>query len=122
MRDLVEGWQAFVEHTWVWLLSAWIAVFFLISYAPFFVLGPYLAEQEMGGAGAWATVLTGEAIGSLLGGLAALRLRPARPMLVCVLVFTLVQRPARAARREARRSARSRSPRRSPASRSRSAA
>jgi hypothetical protein len=43
----------------------------------------------MGGAGAWATVLTGEAIGSLLGGLAALRLRPARPMLVCVLVFTL---------------------------------
>src|SRR5262245_4854071 len=43
----------------------------------------------MGGAGAWATVLTGEAIGSLVGGLAALRLRPARPMLVCVLVFTL---------------------------------
>ena len=43
----------------------------------------------MGGAGAWATVLTGEAIGSLLGGLAALRLRPGRPMLACVLVFTL---------------------------------
>ena len=38
---------------------------------------------------ATATVLTGEAIGSLLGGLAALRLRPGRPMLVCVLVFTL---------------------------------
>jgi predicted MFS family arabinose efflux permease len=89
LRDLHEGWQAFVEHTWVWLLSAWIAVFFLISYAPFFVLGPYLAKQELGGAGAWATVLTGEAIGSLLGGLAALRLRPARPMLACVLVFTL---------------------------------
>ena len=31
VRDLVEGWQAFVEHTWVWLLAAWIAVFFLIS-------------------------------------------------------------------------------------------
>jgi predicted MFS family arabinose efflux permease len=89
VRDLVEGWHAFVEHTWVWLLAAWIAVFFLISYAPFFVLGPYLAKQDMGGAGAWATVLTGEAIGSLLGGLAALRLRPARPMLVCVLVFML---------------------------------
>ena len=89
VRDLVEGWQAFIEHTWVWLLSAWIAVFFLISYAPFFVLGPYVAKQSMGGAGAWATVLTGEAIGSLVGGLAALRLRPSRPMLVCVLVFAL---------------------------------
>jgi MFS family permease len=89
LRDLVEGWHAFVEHTWVWLLAAWIAAFFLLSYAPFFVLGPYLAKQDMGGAGAWATVLTGEAIGSLLGGLAALRLRPGRPMLVCVLVFTL---------------------------------
>ena len=54
LRDLHEGWQAFVEHTWVWLLAVWIAVFFLISYAPFFVLGPYLAKQEMGGAGAWA--------------------------------------------------------------------
>ena len=89
MRDLHEGWKAFVEHTWVWLLAVWIAVFFLISYAPFFVLGPYLAKQEMGGAGAWATVLTGEAIGALLGGLVAMRLRPPRPMLVCVLVFTL---------------------------------
>jgi hypothetical protein len=39
------------------------------------VLGPYLAKQDMGGAGAWAVVLTGEAIGSLLGGLAALRWR-----------------------------------------------
>ncbi len=89
VRDLVEGWQAFVEHTWVWLLAAWIAVFFLISYAPFFVLGPYIAKQSMGGAGAWAVVLTGEAIGALIGGLAAIRLRPPRPMLVCVLVFTL---------------------------------
>ena len=89
LRDLHEGWQAFVEHTWVWLLAVWIAVFFLISYAPFFVLGPYLAKQDMGGAGAWATVLTGEAIGALCGGLAAIRFRPPRPMLVCVLVFTL---------------------------------
>jgi hypothetical protein len=85
IRDLHEGWQSFVEHTWVWLLAVWIAVFFLISYAPFFVLGPYLAKQDMGGAGAWAVVLTGEAIGALCGGLAAIRFRPPRPMLVCVL-------------------------------------
>ena len=91
MRDLAEGWQAFVEHTWVWLLAAWISLFFLISYAPFFVLGPYLAKQDDGRRRrAGRRCSPGEAIGSLLGGARRhLRLRPRRPMLVCVLVFTL---------------------------------
>ena len=53
----------------------------------------------MGGAGAWAVVLTGEAIGSLLGGLAALRLRPRRPMLVVRARLHAVEPPARPARR-----------------------
>jgi hypothetical protein len=46
------------------------------------VLGPYVAKQSMGGAPAWATVLVGEAIGSLVGALAGARLRPGRPMVV----------------------------------------
>jgi predicted MFS family arabinose efflux permease len=86
-RDLADGWRAFTEHTWVWLLTGWIALYFLITYAPFFVLGPYVAKQSMGGAGAWATVVTGEAIGALLGGFVALRFQPNRSMLVIGLVF-----------------------------------
>jgi MFS family permease len=86
-RDLAEGWHAFTEHTWVWLLTGWIALYFLITYAPFFVLGPYVAKQSMGGAGAWATVVTGEAIGALLGGFVALRFQPNRSMLVIGLLF-----------------------------------
>ena len=86
-RELAEGWHAFTEHTWVWLLTGWIALYFLITYAPFFVLGPYVAKQSMGGAGAWATVVTGEAIGALLGGFVALRFQPSRSMLVIGLVF-----------------------------------
>ena len=50
LRELAEGWQAFTEHTWVWLLTGWISLYFLISYAPFFVLGPYIAKQSMHGA------------------------------------------------------------------------
>jgi MFS family permease len=87
VRDLAEGWRAFTEHTWVWLLTGWIALYFLITYAPFFVLGPYVAKQSMGGAGAWATVVTGEAIGALLGGFVALRFQPNRSMLVIGLFF-----------------------------------
>jgi len=78
VHELREGWQAFTEHTWVWVLTLWISLYFLITYAPFFVLGPYIARSSLGGAAAWAVVVTGEAIGSLVGGLVGLRLRPNR--------------------------------------------
>jgi predicted MFS family arabinose efflux permease len=87
LRDLTDGWHAFTEHTWVWVLTAWISFYFLISYAPFFVLGPYVAMQSMHGAAGWATVLTGEAVGSLAGALAGIRVRPRRPLLSIGLVF-----------------------------------
>jgi predicted MFS family arabinose efflux permease len=81
LRELREGWAAFTEQTWVWLLTLWISLYFLITYAPFFVLGPYIAKHHLGGAAGWAVVLTGEGIGSLLGGVAGLRVRPRRTML-----------------------------------------
>jgi MFS family permease len=89
VRELREGWQAFTEHTWVWLLTVWVALYFLITYAPFFVLGPYIAKHELGGAGAWGTVVTGEGIGALAGAIIGLRLRPARPWVVLGAVFAL---------------------------------
>jgi len=79
LRELREGWQAFTEQTWVWLLTAWVAFYFLITYAPFFVLGPYIAKHSLGGAGAWGTVVTAEGLGALVGALIGLRVRPDRP-------------------------------------------
>jgi Transmembrane secretion effector len=89
LRELREGWEAFTEHTWVWLLTVWIALYFLITYAPFFVLGPYIAKHDLGGAGAWGTVVTGEGIGSLVGALVGLRVRPNRPWIVVGAIFAL---------------------------------
>ncbi|HKN63998.1 MAG TPA: MFS transporter, partial [Gaiellaceae bacterium] len=80
LRELREGWSAFVEQTWVWVLVLYISMYFLITYAPFFVLGPYVAKHTMDGASSWAFVVTGEGVGSLLGGLAGLRWRPRQPM------------------------------------------
>jgi predicted MFS family arabinose efflux permease len=88
LRELREGWQAFTEHTWIWLLTLWIALYFLITYAPFFVLGPYIAEHSLGGPKAWAIVLTGEAIGALVGGVVGLRVQPRRSLLVIGGLFT----------------------------------
>jgi MFS family permease len=89
LRELREGWQAWTEHTWVWLLNVWIALYFLITYAPFFVLGPYIAKHDLGGAGAWGTVVTGEGIGALAGALVGLRLRPSRPWVFVGAIFAL---------------------------------
>ena len=88
-RELVDGWRAFTEHTWVWLLTGWISLYFLVTYAPFFVLGPYIAKHSLGGAAAWTIVVTGEAIGSLAGGLAGLRLRPVRSWAVVGPLFAV---------------------------------
>jgi len=93
LRELREGWSAFVEQTWVWVLVLWISLYFLITYAPFFVLGPYVAKQSMNGAGSWTLVVVGEGLGALLGGTAALHWRPRRPMVTagCLLLVTAVQ-------------------------------
>jgi MFS family permease len=88
-RSLREGWAAFTEYRWIWITCLWISLYFLITYAPFFVLGPYIAKASLGGAGAWAVIVTGEAIGSLAGGLAGVRISPSRPLLVTMLLFML---------------------------------
>ena len=93
LRELREGWSAFVEQTWVWVLVLWISLYFLITYAPFFVLGPYVAKHSMNGASSWAWVVTGEGVGALLGAIAGLRWRPRLPMVTAgfLLMLTAVQ-------------------------------
>ena len=49
------------------------------------MLGPAIAKEELGGAGAWATVLTANGVGAVVGGLVAMRMRPSRPLLVAII-------------------------------------
>ncbi|HEY3578034.1 MAG TPA: MFS transporter [Gaiellaceae bacterium] len=92
-RELREGWTAFVEQTWVWVLVLYVSLYFLLTYAPFFVLGPYVAQHSMDGARSWWPVATGEGVGSLLGALAGLRWRPRMPMVATgwFLMFSALQ-------------------------------
>jgi MFS family permease len=93
ITSLREGWSAFVEHRWVPILTVWIALYFLITYAPFFVLGPVVSNRSMSGASSWAAVVTGEGVGSLLGGLVGLRVKIRRPLYATawLFIFTSVQ-------------------------------
>jgi len=90
LQELREGWSAFVEQTWVWVLVVYVSLYFLLTYAPFFVLGPYVAKQSMNGASSWAFVVTGEGIGALLGGLAGYRWRPRRQPMVTTGLLLMV--------------------------------
>src|SRR5256885_413395 len=53
LTDLREGWTELRTRTWAWTV---IAAFSLINViiAPFYVLGPLIADRRMGGASAWA--------------------------------------------------------------------
>jgi hypothetical protein len=50
-----------------------------------YVLGPVVAKQHWDGALAWSAVVTANAVGLILGSFLAMRLRPARPLLVATL-------------------------------------
>jgi MFS family permease len=93
--ELHDGWREFRSRTWLW---STVAVFGIGNgfYMFWQVLGPAIAEDRLGGAGAWAAILTAGGVGALLGGLYALRHRPSRALVACIL-WPLLFVPALAA-------------------------
>jgi MFS family permease len=92
VADLVEGWREFTARTWVWVSVTHFAFFHLLVLAPFWVLTPIVADDELGGASAYATILAAMGVGAILGGLVALRVEPPRP-LATAFVLILFQIP-----------------------------
>ena len=86
LHELREGWQEFTRHTWLWSTVLLFGISNFVFVGCWVVLGPVVAKQELGGAGAWATVLSAWGAGAIVGGLAALRYRPRRPLLASVIV------------------------------------
>jgi len=84
--ELVEGWREVRSRRWV---TASIFTFALsnASLGAFQILGPLVAAERLGGAAAWGVILTGGAVGGVLGGAISLRWKPRRPLLVGFLVM-----------------------------------
>jgi hypothetical protein len=83
LRQLKTGWAEFTRRRWLWLLTGQWAVFSLVILAPVAVLGPVLAERDLGGAPAWGAITSSLALGAVGGQFAAGRIRPpARPAFV----------------------------------------
>jgi MFS family permease len=84
-RDLADGWAEFTARSWIWVPTVQFALFNVLTWGPYLVLGPVLARAYLGGARAWGAIGACYGAGALLGGLLALGRRPRRPLLVVTL-------------------------------------
>ncbi len=83
-HELREGWRVFTGRTWLW---ASVILFGIGNFvwSAWIVLGPVVAKQDLGGAGPWALVLTAGGVGSVLGSVVAIKVRPRRPLVACTI-------------------------------------
>jgi hypothetical protein len=79
-EDLREGWTTFSRTTWVWTFVLWASLANL-TWGAWGVLGPVIAEQDLGGAAAWGAINAALGVGALVGAVAAIRRTPHRPIL-----------------------------------------
>lgn len=86
--ELVAGWQAVSSRRW-FLTNLVSHALWNFAIAAFFVLGPVVAKQHLGGASAWGLIAASLGAGSVIGGLVALRVTPRRPLVVANLALTL---------------------------------
>jgi MFS family permease len=87
LGDLAAGWNEFRSRSWLVALVGGYSVFHFAVFASFFVLGPLVAKESLGGAAAWATIMVAFGAGAIAGGIAALRLHTTRPLLWVDLLF-----------------------------------
>jgi MFS family permease len=87
LDDLREGWLEFRGRTWLWTIVLQFSVVNAAVTGAFNVLGPVVAQRDLGGAGPWGIVLAAQNLGFVAGGLLALRFRPRRMLFVATLAI-----------------------------------
>ncbi|HEV7750282.1 MAG TPA: MFS transporter [Baekduia sp.] len=93
LADFREGWDAFRSRRWLWSFVAFFA-FGNLLYGALQVIGPLIAERDLGGAPAWGAIIGASGVGGVIGGVVALRVAPRRPLLVAVLAAAVLMLPA----------------------------
>jgi len=79
-HDMREGWRIFLSFHWIVATVAGFSFFVLIWAATDSVLGPLIAVKYFHGPKSWATVMSAEAFGLLVGSLIGMRIKVRYPM------------------------------------------
>jgi hypothetical protein len=90
--DLAAGWHELAIRSWCWL-SLIAGALWNFAIAAYLVLGPVIAAARLGGASAWGVISASQAAGMVAGGIIALRVRPARPLVAGNLALVLAVLP-----------------------------
>jgi len=87
--QLRTGYAEVRSRAWVWatLLSACATLF--LGLAPWFVLGPIVAEEHYGGTDVYGIVTAALGAGTIIGSIAGIRWRPLHPMRLGLLMAAL---------------------------------
>jgi len=85
LDDLRGGWREFVERRWAVAMVLSFGLFQLTYFPALNVLGPSVAQTELGGPTSWGLILALEAVGAVIGGAVSLRLKVVRPLVACQL-------------------------------------
>lgn len=94
LEDLKLGWREFTSHTWLWVIVLQFSLVVAAVEAVFGLIGPAVTREMMGGSVDWGFIAAGFGIGTLAGGIIAMRLHPRYPMrfaTFCVFFFCGVQ-------------------------------
>ncbi|QKG19970.1 MFS transporter [Actinomadura verrucosospora] len=86
VSELRDGWREFTGRPWLWVLSLQYTAVTAASAAYVGVIGPLYVAAGNGGSRAWGIMAGCQSLGMVLAGGPAARLRPARPILVAVLM------------------------------------
>ncbi|WP_079169032.1 MULTISPECIES: MFS transporter [unclassified Streptomyces] len=91
-RDLGTGWREMAVRRWLWL-NMLVHMLQNLAVAAYYVLGPAIADESLGGPSAWGVIVAGFAAGALVGGIVAMKLEPSRPLIVGNLALVLTAVP-----------------------------
>lgn len=81
LAGLRGGWREVRQRPWVVRFLGAMGVYHVVVLPSIFVLGPVLADRELGGPEAWAPITAAFGLGSIIGDAILLRWRPGRPLL-----------------------------------------
>jgi MFS family permease len=74
------GWREVRSRTWVWVTIAVFAGAVMGVYSQWYALAPAIARDLYGSAGVFGVLESFAGVGAVLGAIAAIRWRPARPL------------------------------------------
>jgi MFS family permease len=88
LHQLRAGWSEFSSHRWLWVVVLAWGLMYLFFQASVGVVGPVIANEDLGGAMGWTTVLACQAAGAITGIVVSMRWRPIHPLRVgCALAL-----------------------------------